>query len=278
MRFALLPLVLLASPLVAQNSPAPPAEKQLYHFPGLPEPEQSPADPERVRPLGQLFVSPAGEPFRAPPGDPYPVATWFAQVDTNHDGKLDPAEFRADFDHFFTLLDINHDQVIDAAEIKRYETELVPEIHAIDFFGGGRPGGGRPGGGRGPGRGPGRGGHRGGPGGDVGSYGGGHGGGSSFAGDTQGAAQDDGSAGIVPPAPLRLVDPIEGAGRFGLLNIPEPITSMDINLDGRITAAEMTAAARRRFALLDTDNHGYLTQRDLPITEAQRHGVGRKRR
>ena len=75
-----------------------------------------------------LFLSPAGEPFHAEAGKPYPVSVWFAQADTNHDGKLTKDEFRADFTRFFNLLDQNHDGVIDGVELQRYEQQVAPEV------------------------------------------------------------------------------------------------------------------------------------------------------
>ena len=271
MRFALLPLILLASPLAAQDSAAPPPAKPLFHFPGLPEEERAPEGPERPHFEGQLFISPAGEPFRALPDEPYPVVQWFTGADSDHDGKLDPGEFRDDFDRFFAVLDVDHDKVIDARELKRYETEIVPEVRSLDFLGGpGRGSRGRGPGGPGPGdRGQGQGdqgkGYPGGPGGGTGS--------ANLAGGQASGPPDQGI-----PKPRAQSEPIQGAGRYGLINVPEPVASMDINLDGRITPDEVRAAAQRRFALLDQDNHGYLTLRDLPETEAQRRGIGKKRR
>jgi hypothetical protein len=84
------------------------------------------AAPREARPT--LFLSPAGEPFHADAGKPYPVSDWFAQADTDHDGKLTRDEFRADFSRFFKLLDQNHDGVIDGLELQRYEQQVAPEV------------------------------------------------------------------------------------------------------------------------------------------------------
>ncbi|WP_293902931.1 EF-hand domain-containing protein [Phenylobacterium sp.] len=96
----------------------------------------------------QLFISPSGQPFRAPPGQPYPVAAWFAQADSNHDGKLTRDEFRADADAFFKVLDVDGDGQISMPEVTRWEEVLVPEI-AREAMGGGGAGG-LGGGGRSP--------------------------------------------------------------------------------------------------------------------------------
>jgi hypothetical protein len=84
------------------------------------------AAPKEARPT--LFLSPAGEPFHADAGKPYPVSVWFAQADTDHDGKLTRDEFRADFTRFFKFLDQNHDGVIDGVELQRYEQQVAPEV------------------------------------------------------------------------------------------------------------------------------------------------------
>lgn len=96
----------------------------------------------------KIFIAPSGEPFRVAGDQPYPVAKWFAAADTNHDGKLDFAEFEADFMRFFDELDVNHDGAIDGVEKTRYENQVAPETlagpapqdreseHRIEGFGG----------------------------------------------------------------------------------------------------------------------------------------------
>lgn len=257
----------LASPAIAQDqTPPPPADKPpLHHFDdSLPPPGEG---GHARRPAGQLFVSPAGEPFRAPFGEPYPVATWFAQADANHDGKLDRGEFITDFLRFFATLDLDHNDILEGDEINRYERDVLPELRGGSGYdlggpagGDGPPAGARRGGG-GHHRGGGFGGQR------LGLLGGGGGG---------GGGQDG------PSAPTLQVgsfaEPISGAGRFSLINIPEPITSMDADLDGTISITEMRRAGGRRFDLLDPDGRGYLLIGDLPKTPVQRGGEGLRRR
>jgi hypothetical protein len=55
-----------------------------------------------------------------------------------------------------------------------------------------------------------------------------------------------------------------GAAAFTFLREPEPVTASDGNFDHRITATEFTAAADRRFKMLDKDGDGYLTLATLP--------------
>ncbi|MBN9319833.1 MAG: hypothetical protein BGN86_00725 [Caulobacterales bacterium 68-7] len=68
------------------------------------------------------------------------------------------------------------------------------------------------------------------------------------------------------PAPIRTA---EGAALYGLINEPQPVSSSDGDLDRRITLAEATTAATRRFRRLDTDNDGVLRLDTLPKTPAQ---------
>jgi len=75
-----------------------------------------------------VFISPMGEPFRAPAGQPYPAAAWFAGADTDKDGVISRAEFRADAQRFFKALDFDKDGKISDLEVQRYEYILAPEI------------------------------------------------------------------------------------------------------------------------------------------------------
>lgn len=59
------------------------------------------------------------------------------------------------------------------------------------------------------------------------------------------------------------VDDETNAGRMGLLKIPEPVASADTNFDRGVSTAEFEAAAKQRFQLLDSNNSGGLTLRDL---------------
>lgn len=127
-------------------------------------PRQRPTDENGGAPRPphrQLFISPAGEPFRAEPGAPYPVASWFAGADANHDGALSRDEFVADATRFFAVVDADNSGVIDGFEVSAYETQVAPEIlqgfrggppgvERADRRAGGPRGGGKRGGGRSP--------------------------------------------------------------------------------------------------------------------------------
>jgi hypothetical protein len=200
---------------------------------------------DRHRGRGGLFVSPCGKPYRAAPGEPYPVAVWFAETDTNHDGFLEKEEFRAEAAAFFKVLDTNQDGVIDADEVAVYERAMVPEILSgrprpeaaraqvfLAQFGGGGMGGGGGGGGRGGGR---------------------HGGSQS-------------PSASAPPGG----DPeMTGAAPYDFLAEPEPVAAADTEFNQRITLAEFLAAADRRFQALDVKGTGKIALVDLPKTAAE---------
>ena len=169
-----------------------------------------------------LFVSPAGEPFRRGPESGPPIRAWFAGADRDGDGALTWPEFEADFARYFAVLDADHDGEIDPLEVTRYETEILPEMAGRGF----NAGRGR-GGGMGPPGGMGRGGMR----------GGGRGG---------------------PAAGARMAM-MSGAARYGLLPISHPIMEADADFNRGVTLAEYAAAARHRFAALDSARDGRLT-------------------
>jgi hypothetical protein len=191
-----------------------------------------------------LFISPAGEPFLAPTNKPYPIVNWFSQADANHDGKLDAAEFRADAERFFAVLDRNKDGFIDSREISIYEHNYVPEIL--------------------PQRGA-----------DAGGllvrvvmqYGAGSGLGDGGFGSGVTTSSDATRVNPDTPAPRQRLDSQEGAVQFSLVGSPEPVSSADRNLDGKVSLKEFQAQSDRHFAMLDTKMRGYLLLDDLPKTD-----------
>jgi hypothetical protein len=66
------------------------------------------------------------------------------------------------------------------------------------------------------------------------------------------------------------VDDETHAGRFGLLQIPEPVSSADSNFNRGVSPQEFRDAAVARFQLLDTSHVGKLT---LPALENIRHAA-----
>ena len=204
--------------------------------PAAPAPQSPPPAPAFARRGGRPFISPMGEPFRPRSRDESGLAEWFVQADRNHDGQLTLDEIQADADRFFALLDVNHDGEIDPDEIERYETVVAPEISSGDHFAMAAMDTTEPeaGGGRG-----GYGGHSGG---GHGGSGGGHhhdGGGASFR-----RPDNEGH---------------QGAARFGLLDLPEPVTAADTNFNRGVSLEEFRQAAGQRFLALDLDHRGLLT-------------------
>ena len=198
MRHLLLLAALIATPSAAQ--PGPPDEG-----------------------MGGLFISPSGEPFRGGEGR----QAWFARADTDPDGALTLAEFRADAMTFFKVLDANGDGKIDGFENQAYETRIAPEITRMSF----------PGEGGGDRRGP-------------------------MGGDSQ-ASHIPRGGGRPGGGPQRGA-PREGAARYGLLNEPQPVRGADGDLDWKITTEEWAKTAGKRFAILDTDGDGKLILATLP--------------
>lgn len=168
-------------------------------------------------------------PFISPMGEPFrstseaPIARWFGRADRNRDGMLTADEMQADADRFFARLDNNHDGQIDPDEIKTYEWEIAPEIQVNSDWRRLR-GQSRPSPDRAPGDEP------------------------RKRGD-----EHDGYR----------VDGLQGAARYGLLNIPQPVASADADFNRAITLVEFRQAASRRFRLLDSRGLGQITLQEL---------------
>jgi len=67
----------------------------------------------------------------------------------------------------------------------------------------------------------------------------------------------------------------EGAGRYALLDIPEPVAAADTSFDGGISLAEFRQAAARRFALLDIQHQNKLTLAGLESLLPKVRSAGR---
>ena len=173
------------------------------------------------------FISPMGEPFRANPTGEAPIARWFGQADHNRDGMISPDEIQADADRFFKRLDDNGDGQIDPEEIVIYEWEIAPEIQVNSEWRRTR---------------------------------------SEAAGSRQrdevgrgdAKRRDDEHDGY-------RVDGLQGAARYGLLNIPQPVASADADFNRLVTLSEFRQAALLRFKLLDGNQLGRLTLAELEV-------------
>jgi Ca2+-binding EF-hand superfamily protein len=67
---------------------------------------------------------------------------------------------------------------------------------------------------------------------------------------------------------LGLTGALQGAARYGLLNIPEPVAAADTDFDRGVSLSEFRMAASRRFQLLDSGRTGKLTLAQLQAIRA----------
>ena len=171
------------------------------------------------------FISPMGEPFRPRPAGDDTLARWFHQADRNGDATLTPDEMQADADRFFARLDTNHDGEIDPEELVVYEWEVAPEIQLNSKWRQTR----------------------------------------SQAGATRPAQNGDAREGRRPGtfAMAGLDDCLQGAARYSLLNLPQPVAAADTDFNRAITIGEFRQAALARFELLDRGRLGRLTLQAL---------------
>lgn len=185
------------------------------------------------------FISPMGEPFRAHSPTDDTLADWFYLADRNHDGFLTAEEMVADAERFFAKLDTDHDGEIGPEEIANYEYEIAPEIQVMSRT---RP----------------------------------------VAGQRAPAAKkarvDDSADADEPDDPigrgysrerqrdrkgevdasLGIGGALQGAARYSLLNMPEPVAAADTDFNRSITLEEFRQAAIVRFRLLDSTHQGRL--------------------
>ena len=169
-----------------------------------------------------------GEPFRPPSTGQAPIAAWFAQADRNRDGALTADEMQLNADRFFARLDENEDGQIDREEMVSYETVVAPEIQVNSNWRRSR---------------------------------------------SEAAIQAAESRQSSPDSGKRRrsgdeydgyqINGLQGAARYGLLNIPQPIASADADFNRVVTLVEFRQAASSRFRLLDSRGTGRLTLAEL---------------
>jgi len=178
------------------------------------------------------FISPMGEPFRALTATDDTLADWFYKADSNRDGILTAAEMQADAERFFATLDTNHDGQIDPDELSNYEYEIAPDLQVMSR----------------PRRAPGQ-----------------------PAPVVKAESADDlpvekprrHGRGDQMDVGLGLGSDLQGAARYGLLNMPEPVAAADTDFNRAVTLDEFRAAAIARFQLLDKAQAGKLTLAQL---------------
>lgn len=61
------------------------------------------------------------------------------------------------------------------------------------------------------------------------------------------------------------IDGLQGAARYGLLNIPQPVAGADADFNRAVTLAEFRQAASYRFKLLDSSRQGRITLPELEV-------------
>jgi Ca2+-binding EF-hand superfamily protein len=193
------------------------------------------------------FISPMGEPFRPHGAGDDTLADWFRQADRNHDGVLTLDEMIADADRFFATLDTDHNGEIDPEELSQYEWEVAPDIQVMSrtrrAAREAAPIAPQP---------------------DVSE-------GHDRRRDRQRHAEEEASLGIGGA--------LQGAARYSLLNIPEPVAAADTDFDRGVSLQEFRQAAVARFRLLDSRHQGKLTLDELRsrLPELPAPGAKRKR-
>jgi len=179
------------------------------------------------------FISPMGEPFRARNPSDDTLADWFRQADRNHDGILTADEMVADAERFFARLDTNHDGQIDPDELAHYEYDLAPDIQVNSRTK------------RAPGQ--------------------------PVLVARSSDPDEDGPVNRrqrrrqrdEADTSLGIGGALQGAARYGLLNMPEPVAAADADFNGAITLQEFKEAAIARFQLLDTARSGRISLAQL---------------
>lgn len=208
----------------------------------LSSPEASAPDSTPVVVTGRPwapFISPMGEPFRARRTSDDTLAAWFAQADRNHDGILTVDEMQADAERFFATLDTDKDGEIGPGELVHYEWEVAPEIQ-VNARTKRQPG-------------------------ERAEV-------SRRSGD-----EDDFDLERRPERRDRKAGHLQGAARYALLNIPEPVAAADADFNRGISLAEFRQAAAERFQLLDTAHQGRIGLAQLQAVRASLQLAGREK-
>lgn len=186
------------------------------------------------------FISPMGEPFRSRSTADDPFARWFRQADRNRDGVLTSDEMRADAVRFFHTLDSNGDGAVDPDELVVYEREIAPEVQVNSNWKLSRQ--------------------------------------ATAADARSGAERDRGRKRRRADETIDgyQIDGLQGAARYGLLNLPEPVAGADADFNRRITLDEFSSAAIYRFQLLGAKSQGGLTFSELEKLMPSRPNAGQR--
>lgn len=191
------------------------------------------------------FISPMGEPFRTRTATDDTLADWFTQADRNRDGVLTADEMLADAERFFAELDTDHDGELGPDEIANYEYEIAPDIQVMSRTK--RPPGTPPPIVRDK---------------DPDDL---------FAPDRRHHRRDQ------DYASLGIGDSRQGAARYGLLNMPEPVAAADTDFNRGVSLEEFRQAAIARFQMLDSEHRGTLTLAQLQAMRPAPADKGKRR-
>lgn len=186
------------------------------------------------------FISPMGEPFRSHAPDDDPIARWFHQADRNQDGDLTADEMRSDAERFFARIDSNRDGRIDSEERMTYESEIAPEVQSSSQWKRTRQ-----------------------------------------ESSAVPLSEDDSKRSERHRRWAKDIDGyqpdgLQGAARYGLLNLPEPVSGADADFDRFVSLDEFRRAASYRFQLLDNDRSGRLTMQNLKVLLPSRPKEGKR--
>lgn len=216
--------------------------------PSRDRPDGPPGGPAR----GSGAVSANGEPLTG--GGTHCAdrqAQWLARADASQDGRLDPAEFRADGARWFATMDLDADGQVTPQELRKVRASR----------GGRGPG---PGGGEERDRGDGRGGGRGATGGHGDGFGGGPGDESGPLNAGPGGGRGGPAGEMGGPGRGAGGDSRQGGGHgFGASAEPDPVMAADANFDFAVSRQEYDVYTGRKFALLDVNRDGSLVVAEL---------------
>ena len=186
------------------------------------------------------FISPMGEPFGARTRDDDPFARWFHQADSNQDGMLTPDEMRADAERFFARLDSDLDGRIGSEERMAYEATIAPEVQVKSPWKRTRQ--------------------------EAAAS-------RSSENRNHGDRRSRRSENTIDGYQL---DSLQGAARYSLLNLPEPVSAADADFNRIVTLDEFRRAASYRFQLLDSNRLGTLSLESLRVHLPSRPKDGRR--
>jgi Ca2+-binding EF-hand superfamily protein len=186
------------------------------------------------------FISPMGEPFGARTRDDDPFARWFHQADSNQDGMLTPDEMRADAERFFARVDSDRDGRIGSEERMAYEATIAPEVQVKSPWKRTRQ--------------------------EAAAS-------RSSENRNHGDRRSRRSENTIDGYQL---DSLQGAARYSLLNLPEPVSAADADFNRIVTLDEFRRAASYRFQLLDSNRLGTLSLESLRVHLPSRPKDGRR--